>query len=108
MKYHYKLDFEKQDGFIPAIIQEYKTGDVLMLGYMNPESFELTATGKYVTFWSRSKKRLWMKGEESGDKLIVKEIYTDCDSDTVLIKVEMVGKNVCHEGKRSCFFKKFK
>lgn len=99
------LDFKKQKGLIPAIIQEEKTGEVLMLGYMNEESLKLTQEKGYVVFWSRSRKQLWMKGETSGNKLKVKKIFTDCDKDTLLIKVEIEGEGiVCHTGNKSCFF----
>lgn len=99
-----ELDFKKGDGFIPAIIQDDKSGDVLMLGYINKEALQKTLKTGRVYFWSRSKKRLWMKGEESGNKLKVKNIFVDCDKDTVLIKVDLIGTNVCHVGNRTCFF----
>lgn len=99
------LDFKKQRGLIPAIIQEEKTGEVLMLGYMNKKSLEQTLQTGYATFWSRSRKSIWMKGETSGNKLKVKEILTDCDQDTLLIKVVVEGDGVvCHTGNKSCFF----
>lgn len=88
---------------IPVIIQEEKTGDVLMLGYMNQEALEKTQQEGYVCFWSRKRKRLWMKGEESGNKLKVKKIFKDCDGDTLLIQVKLMGTAVCHKGTRSCF-----
>lgn len=100
-----KMNFSRQKGLIPAIIQEDKTGEVLMLGYMNKDALVRTQKTGLVHFWSRSKKRLWMKGETSGNKLKVKNIYTDCDKDTILIVAELVGKNVCHDGYRSCFYK---
>ncbi|GAB6394418.1 MAG: histidine biosynthesis bifunctional protein HisIE [Bacteroidales bacterium] len=96
------LDFDKMDGLIPAIIQDNRTNKVLMLGFMNREAFEQTkATGK-VTFFSRSKKRLWMKGETSGYTLQVVDILTDCDNDTLLIKATPAGP-VCHTGNDTCF-----
>ena len=98
------IDFKKNNGLVPAIIQEEVTGAVLMLGYLNQEAFEKTKKTGFVFFWSRSRKQLWMKGEESGNKLKVKSILIDCDYDTILIKVELVGKAVCHTGKYSCFF----
>ena len=98
------IDFQKNDGLVPAIIQDYKTGAVLMLGYMNQDAFEKTKETCLVTFWSRSRQKLWLKGEESGNKLKVKSIFTDCDHDTVLIKVELIGNAVCHTGSYSCFF----
>lgn len=97
---------QSENNLIPAIIQDYKTGDVYMLGYMNNKALQITKESGFVNFWSRSRKRLWMKGEESGNKLKVKEVYTDCDDDTFLIKVELIGKNVCHTGNKNCFYKK--
>lgn len=91
---------------IPAIIQDYKNGIVYMLGYMNEEALKKTKETGYVYFWSRSRNCLWMKGEESGNKLKAKEIFIDCDNDTLLVKVELDGKNVCHTGNITCFFKK--
>jgi phosphoribosyl-AMP cyclohydrolase len=100
------LDFDKDGGLIPAIVQDHATGRVLMLGYMNQESFQKTADTGIVTFYSRSRKKLWTKGESSGHRLLVKEISTDCDRDTVLVKVEALGPGVCHEGYESCFFRR--
>ena len=91
-----ELNFQKGNGLVPAIIQDFESGDVLMLGYMNQESFEKTNETKLVHFYSRSRKKLWMKGEESGNKLEVKEIFIDCDKDTILVKVKMLGPTVCH------------
>ena len=99
------LDFQKTDGLITAVIQDPKTGRVLMVGYMNEESFRLTVERGYAIFWSRSRKKLWLKGESSGHKLLVKSIQTDCDKDAVLVQVEAVGPGVCHEGYESCFFR---
>ncbi|MBI2689473.1 MAG: phosphoribosyl-AMP cyclohydrolase [Acidobacteria bacterium] len=99
------LDFKKADGLITAVIQDYKTGRVLMVGYMNEESFRLTVERGYAIFWSRSRRKLWLKGESSGHKLLVKSIQTDCDKDAVLVHVEAVGPGVCHEGYESCFFR---
>jgi len=94
-----------QDGLIPAVIQDAFTNEVLMLAYMNKESLEKTlATGK-TCFWSRSRQELWVKGETSGHYQLVKEIFLDCDEDTLLIKVESVGDKACHTGKRSCFYR---
>lgn len=101
-----KLDFEKCGGLIPAIAQDWKTGDVLMLAYINPESWEETLKTGRATYWSRSRSKLWRKGEESGNVQIVKEILVDCDEDTVVFKVEQIGGAACHEGYRSCFFRK--
>jgi phosphoribosyl-AMP cyclohydrolase / phosphoribosyl-ATP pyrophosphohydrolase len=98
-----KIDFEKSaDGLIPAIIQDSQTNKVLMLGYMNQESFELTKASKRVTFFSRSRQKLWTKGETSGNFLHVKEILLDCDNDTILIKAIPTGV-VCHTGNDTCF-----
>ncbi|MDV7695855.1 bifunctional phosphoribosyl-AMP cyclohydrolase/phosphoribosyl-ATP diphosphatase HisIE [Chryseobacterium soli] len=97
-----KIDFDKNNGLVPVIIQDNTTAQVLMLGYMNEEAFEKTKKEGIVTFFSRSKNRLWTKGEESGNFLTVKSIQIDCDNDTVLIKV--IPKNtVCHTGSFSCF-----
>ncbi|MDQ1086735.1 phosphoribosyl-AMP cyclohydrolase [Siphonobacter sp. BAB-5404] len=96
------LDFAKAGGLIPAIIQDVLTNKVLMLGFMNQEAYEKTQAEKVVTFFSRTKNRLWTKGETSGNFLNVKEIRVDCDQDTLLIKVEPVGP-VCHTGADTCF-----
>ena len=100
------LDFAKSDGLVTAVIQDIQTGRVLMVGYMNEESFRKTIETGYATFYSRSRNKLWLKGETSGHRLVVKQIETDCDLDTVLLKVEVLGPGVCHEGYRSCFFRK--
>lgn len=92
-------------GIVPAVIQDHENGDVLMLGYMNSEALEKTLAGPYVTFYSRSKRRLWTKGETSGHFQVVKEVFFDCDADAILVKVEQKGV-ACHEGYRSCFFRK--
>ncbi len=91
-------------GLIPAIIQDADTGEVLMLGYMNQQSLELTLSSGEVWFYSRSRKELWHKGATSGNRLIVRQLWQDCDSDTLLIKVNPAGP-VCHTGERSCFFR---
>ena len=92
-------------GFHPAIAQDAETGEVLMMAYMNPESYaETLATGRAV-YYSRSRQKLWRKGEESGNVQHVKEIMVDCDADTLLLKVEQVGGAACHEGYQSCFFR---
>ncbi len=100
------IDFTKSNGLVPAIIQDYKSGEIYMLGYMNEESLQKALTTGWVYFWSRSRQKLWMKGEESGNKLRVKEIFSDCDKDSLLIQVELLGKNVCHTGNKSCFYTK--
>jgi phosphoribosyl-AMP cyclohydrolase len=99
------LDFAKSDGLITAVIQDAATHRVLMVGYMNEEAFRRTVETGFATFWSRSRRKLWLKGESSGHRLVVKEISTDCDQDAVLIKVESQGPGVCHEGYQSCFFR---
>jgi len=96
------LDWDKTAGLLPVIIQDYKTLEVLMLGYMNAEALEKTQTEGKVTFFSRSKNRLWTKGETSNNFLFVKELFVDCDNDTILIKADAVGPT-CHTGSRSCF-----
>jgi phosphoribosyl-ATP pyrophosphohydrolase/phosphoribosyl-AMP cyclohydrolase len=96
------IDFNKNDGLVPVIIQNYLNNQVLMLGYMNAEAFEKTQKDGLVTFFSRSKNRLWKKGETSGNSLKVKSILMDCDADTVLIKAEPLGPT-CHTGSDSCF-----
>jgi phosphoribosyl-AMP cyclohydrolase len=100
-----ELDFSKLDGLLPAVIQDHATGRVLMLGFMNEEAFRKTVETGFATFFSRSRNKLWMKGETSGHRLVVKSISTDCDRDTVLIQVEALGPGVCHEGYQSCFFR---
>ena len=95
-----------KNALTPAIIQDYQTGIVYMLGYMNEEALKKTKKTGWVYFWSSSRNRLWMKGEESGNKLKAKEILIDCDNDTLLVKVELDGTNVCHTGNMTCFFKK--
>lgn len=100
-----KIDFNKTDGLVPVIIQDDRTLQVLMLGYMNEEAFEKTKEERIVTFFSRSKKRLWTKGEESGNFLTVKNMDIDCDNDTILIKA-IPTNTVCHTGSFSCFGEK--
>lgn len=99
-----KINFDKGNGLVPAVIQNVKDNNVLMLGYMNKESFKKTKKCGYVCFWSRSRNKLWLKGETSGNKLKVMEIFLDCDQDTLLIMVELEGNCVCHTGNYSCFF----
>jgi len=98
------LDFEKQGGLVPAIAQDAKTGEVLMLAYMNKESWELTLQTGIAHYWSRSRNKLWKKGESSGNIQEIIEIRVDCDSDTVLLKINQIGKAACHTGRRSCFY----
>jgi len=99
-----KLDFEKNNGLIPAIAQDHKTGEVLMLAYMNEQAFNETLKSGNATYYSRSRKTLWKKGETSGHVQHVKEIRVDCDKDTVLLKVDQMGGAACHKGYKSCFF----
>lgn len=97
-----RLDWPKGDGLLPAIVQHWLTGEVLMLGYMNAEALAATQASGKVTFWSRSKQRLWMKGESSGHVLVLKSIRVDCDADTLLVQAEPHGPT-CHLGTSSCF-----
>jgi phosphoribosyl-AMP cyclohydrolase len=99
------LDFRKLDGLLPAVIQDATSGEVLMLGFMNAEAYAATQASGEVTFFSRSRNRLWRKGEQSGHVLRVREIRVDCDVDALLVRVEALGPGVCHEGYRSCFFR---
>ena len=101
-----KLDFNKTGGLVPAIVQDYLTGEILMLAYMNPDAFNATLSTGKATYYSRSRQTLWVKGETSGNLQRIKEIYIDCDDDTVLLKVEQLGGAACHTGHRSCFYKK--
>jgi len=100
------LDFKKMGGLLPAIVQDYKTGEVLMLAFMDQDAWESTLDTGKATYYSRTRQRLWIKGKTSGNIQLVKEIRIDCDDDTVLLKVEQVGGAACHMGYRSCFFKK--
>ena len=100
------MDFTKLDGLIPAVIQDATSHEVLMVGFMNPDALALTRQTGFATFFSRTRNTLWMKGETSGNRLHVVEILTDCDDDTVLVKVTRLGDgNVCHTGERTCFFR---
>lgn len=101
------LDFKKLDGLIATVVIDHQTGRVLMVGFMNEEAWHKTLETGAVTFYSRSRNKLWMKGETSGHKLLVKEIRTDCDRDALLITVEAIGPGVCHEGYESCFFRRY-
>lgn len=100
-----EIDFEKLGGLVPVVIQDSKTLHVLMLGFMNDQALEMTRETGCVVFFSRSRNRIWLKGESSGHKLNVVSISTDCDRDTLLILVEPLGPGVCHEGYESCFFR---
>ena len=100
------MDYSKLNGLIPAVIQDAETSEVLMVGFMNDEALALTRSTGFATFYSRSRNKLWMKGETSGNRLEVAEILVDCDDDTVLLKVKRLGDgNVCHTGQRTCFFR---
>ena len=96
------------NGLIPAIAQDFETGEILMFAWMNEESLALTIEKLQAVYYSRSRKKLWFKGEESGHTQLIKEIYTDCDNDVILLKVEQVGGIACHTGRKSCFFQKLK
>lgn len=100
------LDFSKGDGLIPAIAQDYQTGEVLMLAYINEDAWNETLKTGNATYWTRSRQKLWKKGEESGNVQKVKEILVDCDQDTVIFKIDQIGGAACHKGYRSCFFRK--
>jgi phosphoribosyl-AMP cyclohydrolase len=102
-----ELDFSKSDdGLIPVIAQDWKTGDVLMLAYMNEAAWKKTLETGLATYWSRSRSKFWVKGESSGNVQKVKDAFVDCDLDTVVLKIEQVGDAACHEGYRSCFFRR--
>jgi phosphoribosyl-AMP cyclohydrolase len=99
-----EFDFDKMGGLLPAVVQDSTDGQVLMVGFMNPQALERTLEGGYVTFFSRTRQKLWMKGESSGNRLRVVSAWTDCDRDTLLLRVEVEGAGVvCHRGTRSCF-----
>jgi phosphoribosyl-AMP cyclohydrolase len=100
------IDFDKSGGLVPAIAQDAATGQVLMLAWMNRESFDETVRTGKVCYWSRSRGKLWRKGEESGHVQVLRELFIDCDADTILLKVEQIGGAACHEGYASCFFRK--
>jgi phosphoribosyl-AMP cyclohydrolase len=100
-----QLKFQ-EDGLIPAIIQDRHSGKVLMLGYMNEGAYQQTLITGFVTFYSRSRQKLWTKGETSGHRLMAKEIRVDCDQDALLIQADLTGPGCCHMGYRSCFFRK--
>lgn len=102
-----KLNWRKLNGFIPVVTQDFKTGKILMLAFMNKAALRKTLKEGRVTYFSRTRKKLWTKGETSGHFQLVKQIWLDCDNDTLLIKVEQIG-NVCHTGHQTCFFQKIK
>ena len=100
-----EIDFDKSGGLVPAVIQDDATGEVLMLGFMNAMSYEETRRSGEVVFFSRSRNKLWKKGESSGHVLKVRDVRVDCDADALLVRVNTIGPGVCHEGYRSCFFR---
>ena len=100
-----ELAFEKSDNLVPAIAQDATTGEVLMLAYVNAESWKLTLETGIAHYWSRSRQKLWKKGESSGNVQEIKEIRVDCDADTVVLKVDQIGGAACHTGFRSCFYR---
>jgi phosphoribosyl-AMP cyclohydrolase len=98
------IDFDKMDGLVPGVVQDARSGEVLMLGFLNATSYSKTLETGFVTFWSRTRQKLWMKGETSGNRLRVVSVATDCDNDALLFRVEVEGDGlVCHEGTVSCF-----
>ncbi len=101
-----QLDFSKFEGLVPAIVQDFETGEVLMLAFMNKEAWESTLSTGRATYFSRSRQKLWIKGETSGHVQMVREIRIDCDNDSVLLKIKQVGNAACHTGYKSCFHKK--
>lgn len=101
-----KIAFEKHNGLVPAIVQNHATGEVLMLGFMNEEALAETQRTRHAVLFSRSRNKLWKKGESSGHVLKVCEVRVDCDADALLVRVQPVGPGVCHEGYRTCFFRK--
>jgi phosphoribosyl-AMP cyclohydrolase len=100
-----QVKFDDQ-GLIPAIAQDYQTGEILMFAWMNQEALSLTIEKQQAVYYSRSRQKLWFKGEESGHTQVIKEIYSDCDRDVILLKIEQIGGIACHTGRASCFFQK--
>jgi len=101
-----EMNFEKNNGLITAIAQDWQTGEILMVAYMNREAFEETVKTKRACYWSRSRQKLWRKGEESGNYQEVKEILIDCDNDAIVLKINQIGGAACHTGYNSCFYRK--
>jgi phosphoribosyl-AMP cyclohydrolase len=99
-------NFAKRDGLVPAIVQDAETKEVLMLAYMNSQSWEATLQTGKATYWSRSRQKLWLKGETSGHFQLIKAIFIDCDDDTILLQVKQLGEAACHTGHKSCFYRK--
>lgn len=104
----FDLDFDKLGGLVPVVVQDYSSGEVLMLAFMNRQAWEETLKTRRATYWSRSRNELWIKGESSGNFQEVKEILVDCDKDTILLKVAQQGGAACHTGYRSCFYRRLK
>ncbi len=100
------IDFEKAGGLVTAIAQDDTTGDILMVAYMNEDSLRVSLEGREVVYWSRSRRKLWHKGEQSGNVQKLKGMYVDCDGDAIVLRVEQLGGAACHTGKRSCFFRR--
>ena len=100
------VDFDKTEGLVTAIAQDYVTDEILMVAFMTKKALKTTLEEGHVVYWSRSREKLWHKGEESGNVQIVREVYIDCDGDAVLLKVDQVGGSACHTGKRNCFFRR--
>lgn len=102
-----ELDFSKDPhGLLPAIVQDYASGDILMLAYINKESWRQTLETGKAHYWSRSRNKLWLKGESSGHVQVIKDIFVDCDQDTVVFRVEQIGGAACHKGYHSCFYRR--
>lgn len=101
-----KIDFAKGDGLVPVIVQDYRSGEVLMVAYMNQEAWKKTQRSRRAHYFSRSRNKIWLKGEESGHYQEVKDAFIDCDHDTLLLKVRQTGGGACHMGFKSCFFRK--
>ena len=99
-------NFAKGDGLVPAIVQDAETKEVLMMAYMNRQSWEATLQTGKATYWSRSRQKLWLKGEESGHFQLIKAVFIDCDDDTILLQVKQLGEAACHTGYKSCFYRK--
>ena len=100
------LNFDKLEGLVPVVVQDYSSGEVLMLAFMNRKAWEETLKTRRATYWSRSRNQLWVKGETSGNYQEVKEVLVDCDEDTILLKVLQKGGAACHTGYRSCFYRR--
>src|SRR2546427_9129960 len=101
-----QLDYDKLNGLVPAVVQDYVTREVLMVGFMNDEAFRQTLATGFATFFSRTRNKLWMKGETSGHRLAVRQVRVDCDNDSLVLLAEQSGPATCHEGYRSCFFRR--